>query len=120
MMSLQQGQRSRALTLAGLLLAFVPFVFGILRFAETRSDTRYLWTALASLVGAVVVASPRAWAQRPLVAHMLVAFLAAVMCAALSAYLQHVTFGPGMVIVSGAFGLFSGTGAALLWRKPAG
>ena len=90
--------------LVGLILACVPFVFGILRFAETRSDTRYLWTALASLVGAVVVASSRAWAQRPLAAHLLVAFLAAAMCAALSARLQHVTFGPAMVIVSCAFG----------------
>lgn len=119
-MSYQPGQRSRVFTLAGLILACVPFVFGILRFVETRSDTRYLWTALASLVGAVVVASPGAWAQRPLAAHGLVAVLAAAMCAALSAYLQQVTFGPAMVMVSCAFGLFTGTGAVLLWRKPAG
>ena len=118
-MSSAPNQRPFALRLGGLLLTVVPFAFGMIRFAETRSDTRYLWTAVASQLGAVVVSSMRGLAAHPTVMRMLAAFLASAGAAVLCALLLAVTFGPALVIVCCAFALCSATGTVLLWWRSA-
>ncbi|HYN81873.1 MAG TPA: hypothetical protein VES88_10260 [Gemmatimonadaceae bacterium] len=116
-MSFDQPQRRLSFRIVGLLLAAVPFAFGVIRFAETRSDMRYLWTAIASTLGAVVIASPRSWTQRSLALQVLAAFIAASLCGVLCALLLGVTFGPALLVVCCAFGLFSAIGIVLIWRR---
>jgi hypothetical protein len=42
----------------GLVMAAVPFAFGLVRYANTGDDVRYVWMALASSLGVGLVVLP--------------------------------------------------------------
>jgi hypothetical protein len=48
-------KRAPAVRIASILFAAAPIVFGVVRAFRSGDDLRYLWTALAALLGAVVV-----------------------------------------------------------------
>ena len=92
----------------------VPFVFGAVRARSTGSDFRYLWVALASLIGAAAVMSVVRVSKagpRGALALAVAVFLAATFAAALAARLQGTAFGVGMLVVVSAFGCCFAAGA---------
>jgi len=101
----------------GFIVGAVPFVFAGLRLLSTGSDLRYLWMALASTLGAAAIGwrrTPRAGGVGRLVLGVIVAagFASAV------AVVGGATAGPGITIVSAAFGLFSAGGIGIVVRSP--
>jgi heme A synthase len=51
---MRRSPRERLLYFLSILFAVIPFAFGLIRAASTGYDVRYLWMALASLLGAVI------------------------------------------------------------------
>ncbi|MBK5295538.1 MAG: hypothetical protein JJE40_00185 [Vicinamibacteria bacterium] len=110
------SRRSRQLLLASVLLAAVPVTFGLIRAVRTGDDVRYLWLAAAAILGSMTVMAlgrggsgpSRAWLGRALGA-----VAAGAACAAATAVLMGATAGPGVAIVTIAFGLCTGTSVAL-------
>lgn len=94
----------------------VPFAFGFLRARSTGSDFRYLWVALAALIGAVAVMSVVRVAKagpRGALALAATVFIVSTLAAALAARLQGTAAGAGMLVVVAAFGACFAAGAAL-------
>ena len=115
-------RRSLLLLVAGL-LAVAPLTFGLIRAVTTGDDLRYLWLAGAAFLGATAVirlGRGASGAARISLVRALGAVGAGSVCAAATAILLGATAGPGVAIVSFAFGLCSGTGGALaaLARQP--
>lgn len=109
-------KRSPGLTLAGVALTAIPFVFGSIRFAETGTDTRYLWIAFVSTLAAFVLNkwAPGTWRGRVAASFV----MSAVSTAAVAAIFLGVRPGPGMAVVASAFAVCSATGLALLLWRP--
>lgn len=96
----------RAHTLS-ILLATVPFAFALIRAARTGYDLRYLWVAVAALLGAMAfMAAGKASSRRPrvVVALSAGAGVMATLLAVLVALLLGTTAGPGMLVVASGFG----------------
>jgi hypothetical protein len=94
--------------------AAVPFVFAALRVKNSGSDFRYLWVALASLLGAAAVMSVVRVSKagpRGAFALSVAVFVVSTLAAALVARLQGTTVGPGMLVVVSAFGFCFAAGA---------
>jgi len=90
------------------LIALVPFAFGVVRAVRTGQDLRYLWVALAALIGAVVpIGLGRARARRSAASAALAvtALFPSILCAMLAARLLGTVMGPGILVVAAAFGL---------------
>lgn len=102
------------LALLAFAAAAVPFAFGIVRAISSGTDFRYIWVALASLIGAAAVMSvvrvSRAGLRGALALSVAV-FVAATLAAALAARLLGTTVGPGMLVVVSAFGCCFAAGA---------
>jgi hypothetical protein len=98
--------------LAALLLA-VPFLFGLLRFATTGADARYLAVAVASSLGAAIVLRTRA---TPSLTRFATGLGAAALCSAATGWAFGARSGPAIAVVSLAFAICSATGATLLGR----
>ena len=97
----------RLLSAVALLVAAVPFGFGLVRAVRTGSDVRYLWVAAASLIGAMaVVAIGRTFGTRPYGAGVLsvVTFVVATLFGIGAALLLGARAGPGILVVASAFG----------------
>jgi peptidoglycan/LPS O-acetylase OafA/YrhL len=108
-----QGRRIHALSIG---FATAPFGFALIRAVRTGSDLRYLWVALASLLGALaVMAVGKAFSRRPPLAVALSAgaFVVATLLAVVAAALLGTTVGPGILVVASAFGLCSAAGCLL-------
>jgi hypothetical protein len=78
------------LTLLAMLFVAIPFAFAIVRALQTGSDLRYVWVALGSLGGAVVVMAIGRARQRPpaaVLALAVVALMAAAVLAGMVAFL---------------------------------
>ena len=108
------------LRLLAVLVLALPVGFGALRFITTGDDSRYVWTAVASIVGAcmVIVRSPprvTLSTQLALGAASLAAGLAAACAALLGA-----TSAPAIAVVALGFGACSAGGLALWHRASAG
>lgn len=104
------------MTLLGILVAAIPIAFGAVRFVTTGSDQRYLWAALASLLGAVVLLVFHRSGAGPTRLRTIAAVMAAAASTALTAVLEGATAGPAVAVVSIAFGLCSAGGVALVLR----
>jgi hypothetical protein len=90
-----------------LLFGAAPFAFALVRAIRTRYDLRYLWVALAALLGATVVtALGKPYNRRPLavVALSAGAFIVATALGVVAALLLGTTLGPGILVVGSAFG----------------
>ena len=51
---MRRSPREWLLYFLSILFAAIPFVFGLIRAVSTGYDVRYLWMALASMLGAVI------------------------------------------------------------------
>lgn len=106
----------RTSQLLGVLFAAVPFAFAAIRAIRTTGDdVRYVWVALASLLGAsvVMVVQHDDAARRnriPLLAAGV--FLLSTLTAVLAAWLLGTRVGPGSVLVGSAFGCCYAASAA--------
>src|SRR6185436_12498538 len=95
----------------------LPFLFGLLRAAATGNDFRYVWVAVASLVGAgAFTAAARDHMRRPRVAVTLSfgSLVLATGCAVAAAMVLGTRFGPGLLIVASAFAFSCAAGCMLL------
>ena len=114
--------RSRAQTmllLAGLLVAALPVTFGVIRAAMTRTDFRYLESALVALAGAVAVTA-RGTSARFGGRRLLLSMGAGTMLAAATAFLVGARSLGAVLAVALAFGGCAGFGSALVMRSRAG
>jgi hypothetical protein len=96
--------------------AAVPFGFALIRFGQTGYDLRYLWVALASLLGAsmvVVVGQPYGRGLPGRVVLSAGAFVIATLFAVLAAMLLGTAVGPGILVVASAFGFCCATSCLL-------
>lgn len=87
--------------------AAAPFGFALLRVWQTGSDFRMLWMALASLVGASVIAGATARSRKraAVVAWSSATLVIATLLAGSAAFLLGATASPGVWAVAGVFGL---------------
>jgi hypothetical protein len=102
-----RSPRQRRIHALSLLFAAVPFAFALIRLGQTGYDVRYLWVALASLLGATTVMVVGRAHNRGLtmaVALAAGAFVTATLFAVLAAVLLGTTLGPGILVVASAFG----------------
>jgi hypothetical protein len=103
------------------LAAAVPFAFALIRALTTGSDVRYLWVALASLVGAAVTATVvgglRSNARRLIAAPAI--FVFATFMAVAAALVIGTRLGLGILIVGAAFGFWFAVAGHLYLRARA-
>jgi hypothetical protein len=104
---MRRSPRDRRLQALSILFAAVPFAFALIRAARSGSDFRYLWVAIASLLGAMAVmavgqASRSALSVAP--ALSVGAFITSTLLAVLAAMLLGTTLGPGILVVASSFG----------------
>jgi len=93
----------------------MPFAFGLIRALRTGSDVRYLWIALAGLLGAAAVKRIGRQSSRmtQVVALSAGAFAISTVLAIGAALLLGTMFGPGLLVVAASFGLCFAAGCAL-------
>jgi hypothetical protein len=99
-----------------ILFAAAPFAFAAVRAIRTGYDFRYLWVALASLLGtSAVMVVGKADSRRPNSAAALsaVVFVIATLLAVLAAWLLGTRVGPGSLVVGSAFGFCCAATCAL-------
>jgi len=104
---------------AAVVLAAVPFVFGLMRALGSRRDVRMLWMAVAALLGAgfaTAIGRPRNRRPTFVLARSVAALAIATLLAALAAVQLGATAAPGIWAVAVVLGLFSTASCALaLW-----
>ena len=104
---MKRSPHERRIQAFSVFFAAVPFAFALIRAGQTGYDLRYLWVALASLLGAMVVVSVgKGYGRGPRAAFVLSAgaFATATLFAVLAALLLGTTFGPGVLVVASGFG----------------
>lgn len=118
-MSRLPRSRAQALRLgAGVLIASLPIAFGVIRAAQTGTDFRYLWSAIAALVGAAAVTARRSNTDRVAVRGTLALCVATLLAAAMACLVG--ARSPGAVLVVAlAFGACAAVGSALVARSRA-
>lgn len=100
----------------GTLMAAVPFLFALLRAVSTGTDFRFVWVALASTLGAIVVLAPdRVGASRT--GRRLLALVAATAAAAGAGFAQGAQSAPAVIFVALGFAACSAGGLSLLARR---
>jgi hypothetical protein len=105
---MKRSPRATLLHVFSIAFAALPVAFGLIRAAQTGTDLRYIWLALAALLGAVaVVAIGRGSRDTPLrvVALAAAALAVATFLAILTALLLGTRLGPGLLVVASSFGL---------------
>jgi peptidoglycan/LPS O-acetylase OafA/YrhL len=91
-----------------ILIGAVPFAFALVRAVRTGDDLRYLWVALAALLGATIaMAIGKARRMRTSLGLGLTVFVLATLLATAVALFLGTRFGPGVLLVG------SGCGACL-------
>jgi len=112
--------RSRAQTLllvAGLLIESLPIAFGVIRAAQTGTDFRYLWSAIAALVGAAAVTARGSNTDRVAVRGTL-ALCMGTLLAAVTAVLVGARSPGAVLVVALAFGACAAVGSGLVaWSR---
>src|SRR6185295_10002227 len=99
-----------------ILFAAVPVAFAAVRAVRTGYDFRYLWVALASLLGAsMVMVVGAVTSRRPNSAAALSAgvFVIATLLAVQAAWLLGIRVGPGSLVVGSGFGFCCAASCAL-------
>ena len=105
---MKRSPRFRSLQALSLVFAALPVAFAVIRAVRTGHDVRYLWVALAALLGAATVMAIGQGSRRtPLAAVTLsaAALVAALLLATLAALLLGTTFGRGILVVTFSFAL---------------
>ena len=99
-----------------ILFAAAPLAFAVIRAVRTGYDLRYLWVALAALLGTTVVMAVGKTSKRSphaAVALSAAAFVVATLLAVLAAWLLGTRVGPGLLVVASAFGFCCATSCLL-------
>jgi hypothetical protein len=99
-----------------LVFAATPIGFALIRAITTGHDWRYLWVALAALLGAAVVMAVGRDYRGQLRANVLLSLVALVlstMLAMVAALSIGTRFGPGLLVVAVSFGLCSAASCLL-------
>ena len=115
-MSEQPRARQSGIYILSILLAAVPFAFALIRAFQTGTDFRYLWMAIAALIGAAVVmviGKAREGRQNVVLALSAVAFLTSTLLTVFVGRMFGARSATGIWVVAVAFGLFSATGQLL-------
>ena len=88
-----------------MLLAGIPFAFGMIRAFETGTDVRYIWVALAAMSGGMIATTlARRLRQPPTTAGVVAAvFVTSAVLAGAAARLLGTRMGPGLLIVAAGF-----------------
>ena len=110
------GSRPRLLHLPAAALIATPFVFAAIRAFTTRSDLRFLWMALASLVGAALIlrlGQPRVREGRGRFGLTIIAFFGAVLFGGAAALLLGARSAVSVWLVATGFALCISGGLAL-------
>ena len=87
------------------IFAAIPFAFGMIRAFQTGTDVRYIWVALAAMVGGLIATALARKLPKPPGTAALVAavFVTSVVLAVFTAMLLGTTLGPGLLIVATGF-----------------
>src|SRR5262245_5166808 len=87
-------------------LAAAPLAFGVIRAIRTGTDVRYVYVALAAMVGGMIVTAVTRGFQRPLrpAALAVAVFVVSTALAVVAALLLGTRLGPGILVVAGSFG----------------
>jgi len=102
---MMQSHQKRASQSLSILFGAVPFAFALVRAVRTGDDFRYLWVALAALVGATIaMAIGKARRTRASVGLGFRAFVLATLFATAAALFLGTQFGPGVLVVGSGFG----------------
>jgi predicted neutral ceramidase superfamily lipid hydrolase len=110
---MRRSPRERLIYLIAILVAAVPFAFGLIRALQTGTDFRYLWVAIASFIAATgVIAAWNARIRTPLSLASVVLIIATLVAAAM-AFLLGARSAPAVLVVALAFGLCSAASSAL-------
>jgi hypothetical protein len=113
---MRRSHRQRLIDLVSIVLTAAPFAFALIRAFSTGSDLRFLWTALASALGAtgvMVVAKARHRTPMALLAVSAAAIVIATLLAGSTALLLGARSAPAVWAVAFAFGLCCAAGSAL-------
>ena len=103
-----------AVRVVSILLGAAPFAFALIRAFRTGNDLRYLWLAVASMLGATVaLAAGKARSRTTVVAVSVVAVVVATLCAGLTARLISGATAPVTWLVAFAFGCCSALSRSL-------
>lgn len=106
----------KAAYILGILAMLVPFAFGVIRAITSGSDFRYVWMALAAVLGAAAVAIPtkqRTQTRNEIFTRSAGAFVLATLLAGGVGYLLGARSFIGVWIVAVSFGLCEAVGFAL-------
>lgn len=110
------GARQSGIYILSILLAAVPFAFALIRAFQTGTDFRYLWMAIAALIGAglvMVIGKAREGRRNVVLALSAVAFLTSTLLTVFMGRMFGARSATGIWVVAVAFGLFSATGQSL-------
>ena len=106
-----------------MLLAGIPFAFGMIRVFETGTDVRYIWVALAAMGGGMIATMvARRLRQAPTTGGLVAAvFISSALHAAVAARLLGTRMGPALLIVATGFAacFAAATYVATVSRSPA-
>ena len=102
---------------AGAVIAGLPIAFGVIRAAQTGTDFRYLWSAIAALAGAAAVTARGSNARRLAVTGILALCMGTLLAAATAVIVG--ARSPGAVLVVAlAFGTCAAVGSGLVaWSR---
>ena len=101
------GRPNRLLEATAVAFGILPFAFGLIRALTTGQDVRYLWVALAALVGAAAVlvqARSREGRSGSRIAVVGTVFAIASLFAVVAAMILGTRLGPGLLVVATSFG----------------
>ena len=104
---MRRSRQERGFQALSILFGAAPFAFGLVRRVRTGYDLRYLWVAVAALIGATVgMAVGKAYRRQPSVTVALSAasFVIATLLATGAALLLGMRLGPGVLVVGSSFG----------------
>ena len=102
---MKQSHQKRGSQSLSILFGAVPFAFALVRAVRTGHDLRYLWVALAALLGATIaMAMRRAHRTRTSLGLGLTAFVLASLLGTTVALFLGTQFGPGVLLVGSGYG----------------
>ena len=97
--------REKIFAILSAAFALAPFAFGAVRAATTGSDYRMLWMAVASAVGAMVIAALTTRKKGTLaLGFVILTLVVSTLLAGLTGYMLGATAGPGVWMVAFVLG----------------
>jgi hypothetical protein len=102
---MKPSYQKRGSQLLSILFGAVPFAFALVRAVRTGHDFRYLWVALAALLGATIaMAMKKGHRTRTSLGLGLTAFVLATLLGTAVALFLGTQFGPGVLLVGSGCG----------------